>query len=406
MTISRLSTLGQYQQSLNSLLSQQQSLGRTFQQISSGSRLATGMDDPMAAGQAVQLNRAIDQSSQRSFNASSLDGRLTRQESALSEAGDLVSRARSLIIQAGSPSTSTSDKQNISKEVDSIRDQLVSIANTDDGAGRYLFGGAQDRNAPFSVNGSSVEYNGDQTQRQISISSDLNVSDTFPGSEVFLRIPNGDGTLNVTANKNNTGSGTIADFAVNDMSALSQSSFNIVFKDSGHYDITDSNNKVLQSGAIDNNSDSEKTTIRFSGTQITLQGTPAQGDSFQSALAKNQDIFSILSNFSQNLKASTTTEGQSSLQQNSFQDSLRSISNAEQHLLNLRVQGGSAQNAIDSAKDSNDQKNLLAKKDLSSIQDVDYAKALTSYNQQRTALDAAQRVFSQMQQMSLFKYLS
>jgi len=42
---------------------------------------------------------------------------------------------------------------------------------------------------------------------------------------------------------------------------------------------------------------------------------------------------------------------------------------------------------------------------LSSVQDLDYAAAITEYYQRQTALQGAQQSFMQIQGMNLFKYL-
>src|SRR3546814_13765035 len=58
---------------------------------------------------------------------------------------------------------SADTRKTIADQLSGVRDQLLALANTSDGQGRYLFGGADDGSAPFSWNGSSADYHGDQT---------------------------------------------------------------------------------------------------------------------------------------------------------------------------------------------------------------------------------------------------
>ncbi|MNN66491.1 flagellar hook-associated protein FlgL [compost metagenome] len=49
--------------------------------------------------------------------------------------------------------------------------------------------------------------------------------------------------------------------------------------------------------------------------------------------------------------------------------------------------------------------NVTIKGTLSQLRDLDYAEAISEYQLESTALQAAQTIFMQMQQMSLFKRL-
>jgi flagellin-like hook-associated protein FlgL len=59
------------------------------------------------------------------------------------QVNDLMARVNDLTIQASNPALSAADKKTIT-EVNQIRDGLLSLANADDGTGRYVFGGTND----------------------------------------------------------------------------------------------------------------------------------------------------------------------------------------------------------------------------------------------------------------------
>jgi flagellar hook-associated protein 3 FlgL len=73
--------------------------------------------------------------------------------------------------------------------------------------------------------------------------------------------------------------------------------------------------------------------------------------------------------------------------------------------LNVRADIGARLSAIDSQKNLSADRTLQLKTILSSVQDLDYADAMTRLNLELTSLDAAQKAFAQTQGLSLFKYL-
>lgn len=86
-------------------------------------------------------------------------------------------------------------------------------------------------------------------------------------------------------------------------------------------------------------------------------------------------------------------------------DALSDIDTALGSLLNLRAKVGARMNAIDDQKDANDSFDLAVTTVRSSLEDLDYAEAISRFNQQLTALQAAQQSFVKIQDMSLFNFL-
>ncbi len=144
----RISTGMMFSQSVVTMLSKQSKLSHLQLQLSSGQRLVTAKDDPVAAGTAVGLDRAVAQLAQFSSNANNVQNRLGLQENALAQGGDLMTRVTELTVEANNASLTTDDRKAIASELQAIHDQLLSLANSTDGNGRYLFGGTNDGAAP------------------------------------------------------------------------------------------------------------------------------------------------------------------------------------------------------------------------------------------------------------------
>src|SRR5690606_36529221 len=188
----RISTAGMYAQGLQAMLQRQGELARTSEQMSSGVRFTRAGQDPAAASTAQGLDHALASLEQYERSAGHVERRLELQEDALAGAGDQLTRARELVIRANSATLSDEDRKLIAVEVRHLREEMISIANRGDGAGRSLFAGTRDGVVPFTDNGGSVTYAGNEGRNDVDVAPGFAITDTDPGSALFLRVPTGD----------------------------------------------------------------------------------------------------------------------------------------------------------------------------------------------------------------------
>ena len=156
-------------------------------------KLTRGEDDPVGMASALRLQHTLASLDQFDSNSAVLSNRLRSQETALSDAGDVLQRARDLTIQASNGILSDSDLHSIAVEMRGLRSSLLQISNRDDGTGRMLFAGNRDGVAPFTDSNGNVIYLGDDGQNDVDVAPSVAVADTEPGSAVFLRVTTGDG---------------------------------------------------------------------------------------------------------------------------------------------------------------------------------------------------------------------
>jgi len=396
----RISTGMMYQQSINTMLAKQAKLAHTQQQLSSGQRLVTAKDDPVAAGTAVGLDRAVAELERFGMNASAVQNRLGLQENALTQVGDAMARVNELVIQANNAAMGDDSRQAISTELKSIYAGLLDLANSTDGAGRYLFGGTSDGSAPFAIAGGNVIYSGDQTQRQVEVAPDMFVADTLPGSEVFLRLRTGDGRIDGQPAAGNTGTGLLMGFSVTDSTAWDGDTYTLSFGASNTYQVVDGGGAVVATGAY-----AKGESIAFAGVQMKIDGQPANGDSFTLGPAGSRDIFATVQGLIDTLETSPTTDTQRAVMQNSLQAAMRDIATAQSRMIDARASGGAQLSAIDDAAALREANNVTLQGTLSTLRDLDWAEAIGRYQMENTALQAAQTVFMQMQSLSLFKLM-
>lgn len=155
----RISTAFAFENTVATLQRRQSALVEGQEQMTSGKRVRKPSDDPAAAAQAeralAQVTRSL--SLQRALDTSRQAMELT--ESALGAAGEVLQQVREQVVAAGNGTYSDAERRSIAVVLRGMRDELFSIANRSDGAGRYLFGGQGSDEPPFQDAPGGVSYN-------------------------------------------------------------------------------------------------------------------------------------------------------------------------------------------------------------------------------------------------------
>src|ERR1700692_2504748 len=139
----------QFISALNTLES---NLSQTQNQISTNLSFTTPSQNPVAAGAVANYNQALLQSQQYDTNANSAQTRLSIEDTALSQVQNALQSLRDLALQANSGTLSGQDRSAIAAQATQIQASLVSLANTQDGNGEYLFSGFATQTQPFTLN--------------------------------------------------------------------------------------------------------------------------------------------------------------------------------------------------------------------------------------------------------------
>lgn len=393
----RISTAGLHAQGLHSLLAKQAGVSRTQQELVSGQKLLRGADDPAAMAQSQRLDHALAALEQNGRNANLLENRLRSQESALEDVGTQLDRARQLALQANSAVLSDADRASIASELRAIRQNVLAIANRDDGSGRRLFAGNRDGVLPFVDSGGQVAYAGDEGRNLVEIGPDLLLADTDPGITVFLRVPTGDGRVRGQADPANTGSGVLQSSAVTDSAGWSGRPLRVEFTATDAWRVLDANGTELATGNYQSGSG-----ISAGGVQLVLTGQPAAGDTFHVGPAPNRDIFATLGALADALDAPAASPADQARLGNALSAAIGDLASAQDHMLGLRSATGTRLQSIDNASDRREADGVSLEQSLSQLRDVDYAEAASRLALQLTALDAAQQTLLKIQKLSLF----
>lgn len=172
------------QQMLASLsnLSDQQT--RISQEMSSGLRISSLGDDPVASGQAVTMADTLRQDAAFLSTASNASNRMQTADTAL---GSVVSQLTSAISTATGALSGTGNATTravAAQSLASIRDTILSLANSSYG-GSYLFSGSSTA-TPFTEDAAgNVTYTGNNDATSVVLTSGSTVSTSLAGNNVF-----------------------------------------------------------------------------------------------------------------------------------------------------------------------------------------------------------------------------
>jgi flagellar hook-associated protein 3 FlgL len=385
-------------QFISALDSLESNLSTNQNDISTGLAFTTPSQDPAAAGSVNALDQVLSQSQQFSTNASSANSSLETESNALSQLQTQLQSIYSLALEANSGTASTQNLSDIGAQVSQIQSTLLSLANTQDGSGNYIFGGYATQAAPFALTASGASYAGDTGQAQVQIAAGQTVATGDNGDVVFNQIKNGNGTFTVTPGASNTGSGVIGSTSVTSAAAYDGKPYTISFSGPTAYSI---NTVPPTTGSYTSGQ-----AIAFDGVQISLTGTPASGDTFAVAPSTNQSIFTTVQNLVTALQNPVNTPLGKTQLANSVAAALNNINQAITNTGTIEAQVGGRLNAITTAQSVGTSQQTQLKTSISSLQSLDYTSAVTTLTAQQVQLSAAMQAYTLTQGLSLFKYIS
>ncbi|MDN3517991.1 flagellar hook-associated protein FlgL [Aquisalimonas lutea] len=398
----RVSTSEFQQATTNTILDQQAQLLKTQNQLGTGRRILTPSDDPAGATRALDIDSAVKSTEQYQRNNEQAELRLKQEDSILDQVSNITNRIRELTVQAANGTQTENSRASIAAELRERREELVDLANAKDGRGEYLFSGLKTDTQPFVSEGGGVAYQGDQGQRDIQVGPTRKVDSSHNGFETFMDIPTGNGEFRVVPDEANQGSARLAGESTNPQADF-DGPYQIRFVDNGSGDLEV---EVEDGGGNVSTSPYEPgEEITFDGRTVTFEGTPEFGDSFTVEEADSRSIFGTVDNIIESLETrGDNNADRARLATESYQ-ALEDLDAAIDAFSETRAETGARMNALESEYQANETAKLDLKTELSRVEDLDYAEAISRLNQQSVGLQAAQKSYAQVQNLSLFQYI-
>ncbi|MFH1987513.1 MAG: flagellar hook-associated protein FlgL [Pseudomonadota bacterium] len=405
----RISTSMMFDTGTQNMLQLQTNLYKLQNQMSTGRRILTPSDDPVAAAQALEVSQRQSINSQFMDNQGSAASQLTSLESTLRSASDLISNVMVRAAEADNQNISDTSRQAIASDVSESFSQLLGLANSTDGLGQHLFSGFRGETEPFGVSGSPgsriTSYHGDDGNRQLQVETGRLMDVSASGSDVFVRIPQGNGQFMASAGATNTGTGVLG--ASSTISGYDGSTYQLTFTAPGVYDVYVNGSATPSlTGQVYTAGSDIVVGPAAQQIKINISGTPAAGDTFTAQPASNQDIFTTLDSMIKALNANVSSSAATKAAfKNQMTQIRQNLGQAFDHLLTAQTSVGARRLELENLTSAGSDRDLQYQTDLGKLQNLDYTKAVSDMANQKMVLEAAQLSFKQVSQMSLFNYL-
>lgn len=182
----RISTQMMYDQNMRGITDSQSKWLSYGEQMSTGKRVNRPSDDPIAASQAVVLSQSQSQNSQFALARTFAMQKVSLEDNVLSQVNAAITSAKEKLVNAGNGTLSDDDRLSLASDLQGIRDQLMNLANSADGNGRYIFAGYKTEAPPFdSVTG---DYNGGTQAISQQVDTARNMVISHTGQQIFESI--------------------------------------------------------------------------------------------------------------------------------------------------------------------------------------------------------------------------
>lgn len=173
----RVGTFQSFQSQTSRMGSLQSTLAQLEAQIAEGKRILNPSDDPLGSSRVADLQRSIDNNKQFIRNMDAITTQLSFADSAVDAMSNQMVRAKELAVQAANGTLTDADRKVISTELGQIIDQMLSLSNSRDASGNYLFSGASVGTAPFARDATgAIVWQGSGEAPKVPISADVAVS--------------------------------------------------------------------------------------------------------------------------------------------------------------------------------------------------------------------------------------
>ena len=287
----------------------QSQLTQSQAQLAQGKQIINASDAPNQAATIQRLKSILNKQDSYQSSLNTIKARLQGEDSTLQNVSDLLVRAKEVAGQGANDTLNAGDRKALATEMQALRDQMLSLANTKDSNGNYLFAGSRVKQPAFveTVNG-SPEYRGDQTRMNVRVGDQRSIPINRTGTDAFVPV------ARIDADGKTSGIG----------------------------------------------------------------------------------FFQVMDNLITGLNTSKGPD---------IRRGVGELDDLMQGLSMARANIGTNLNVVDQQSSVIEDTTLNLKTTLSSIEDLDYASAITKMNQQMMSLEAAQSSFAKVSQMNLFNFI-
>lgn len=398
----RISTSQFFQRSSQGMGSTQTQLLEAQQRLSSGEQRLRPSDAPGNAQASLRLSARLDRLDRFSSNQDAAEATLSAEDAVLAGLSTNLQRVKELGILLGNGALTEEDALGIEIELQALKEEALSLVNRPSPTGEALFGGTSDSARAFNLEADgSVSYEGTAFSRTLPIGEGRSIALGGSGQELFQVIaPLGPVALAVGGA--NTGDAVFAAPELTNAGTFEAANtpLTVTFNGDGTLDVSDATPTQIQDDLPYTDQ-----TFTIEGVTVSFTGTPAAGDTLTLAPSESGDLFAVYDAMLAAAKAPRSSDGAQAAFQNRLQGAQDGLAAAEAQLGRARSSVGARLAAVDGERDLVEETRLALESQRSALDDLDYTEAITAFQQQLTALQAAQSAFSRLSDLSLFNFL-
>ena len=184
-----LSTNLFFDKATNQLQTVQSNLATSQEQLSTGLKVNRPSDAPDKASLLTNLISQVERQTSYQNTLKTIDTRLKAQHTSLTNVSEELTRLKELAVQAANDTLSAADRASVAIEMKGIRDQILSLANSQDANNNYIFSGSRVQTPSFGKDATGrVVYQGDQSRMVVAVGDSRRMSMNMPGSDAFKSI--------------------------------------------------------------------------------------------------------------------------------------------------------------------------------------------------------------------------
>lgn len=412
--------------------------------ITENTSIVSPSDNPVGASQVMQYESSNQYLKQYDNNMKMAQGHLEYEEVALQSFNGLLDDARTLLIQADNTANDNQDLNAISDQVSSMVDSMEDLMNSRSADGSYIFSGTDTQIPAFThLPDGSFKWSGNEGQKFAQISEHRKIAVNDSGKALFDDVWTRNhfsstvslGSVALTSKVSNQDD--FDEFMKQHYSATDKVSNNFVLtttplsmnspdvaaiqnlvsqraqdalngvganqqdgnKDHyvgppGRYFLADSSGKVIASGTYDPNKN-----LNIQGMSFSLQGAPGAIVDVNLDQPKRDNVVNVLRETIKTLRDPSSDHDARDIALKNGQDS---IVNTQTSIGQVRSTVGARLNSMNERGDfssANQLSNTMAQERVAGL---DMGKAATELSMSTTALDASQKLFTRISNLSLF----
>ena len=182
----KISTVQFFRSNSDALSSGQFEVSSLQAKLGTGEQLNAPSENSTKANLIARLESSLERQDVYQKNIDTAKTRLASEETALTSITNLLRRAYEIAIIGANGTMAPEDRAVLGAEVESLREELIEIANTRDVNGHYIFGGNRTETPPYveSQNG-DVAYVGDFGSLRINVSDNRSIAINTVGQNLL-----------------------------------------------------------------------------------------------------------------------------------------------------------------------------------------------------------------------------